>query len=103
MKVATIAFAALSVYFLGIVMLASAGTPAPAMGLDRCKTCHPSAHPDGWTQSTHGSAVRSGVIPAAECTRCHATSECTNCHKLTKTMQAPMESEPQIPPPSTQQ
>lgn len=103
MKAAIIAFAALSVYLLGMVMLASAGAQAPAMGLDRCKLCHPAAHPEGWAQETHGGAVRSGVTPAAECTRCHATRECTNCHELTRAMQAPMESGPQIAPPSTQQ
>lgn len=103
MKVATIAFAALAVYLLGMAMLASAGTSAPATGSDRCKLCHPAAHPDGWVRSTHGNALSSGVIPTAECTRCHVTSECTSCHELTKKMQAPMESEPQLPPPSTPQ
>lgn len=103
MKTATIVLAALSVYFLGIAMLVSAGAAAPATGPDRCKLCHTAAHPDGWARITHGSALSSGAIPTEECTRCHATSECTGCHELTKTMQAPIESEPQIPQPSTQQ
>lgn len=80
MKVATVALAAVAVYLLGLAMIASATASVPVGGTDRCRTCHTSAHPQGWTRSTHGAVIGSGEVPAAWCTRCHTTSYCSSCH-----------------------
>lgn len=87
MKVITVALAALAVFFLAVGMLASSQAAAPAAAMDRCRTCHPSAHPDGWTQSVHITTLNSGVVLQAQCTNCHATSYCTTCHARYGVMQ----------------
>ena len=89
MKPLTIAAAALAVFFLALSMLISAPAPAPAAatGMDRCLMCHPLAHPDDWTKTSHITDIKSGVVSAGECTRCHSTMYCVNCHAEYQAMQ----------------
>lgn len=98
MKTVTVLLAALAVFFLAIGMLASAQVAAPAPAMDRCMTCHPSAHPDGWTQSVHITKLKSGEVPMVQCTSCHATSYCTGCHAQYKAVQQQGGSGPTQPP-----
>ena len=87
MKALTIAVAALAVFFLALSMLISAPVAAPANGMDACMMCHPQAHPAGWEQSLHITDLKSGVVTASECTRCHDAQYCVQCHAQVQAMQ----------------
>jgi hypothetical protein len=87
-KYLSVGAAGLAVFLLLLVTLMSAPAPAPATnsGFDRCRMCHPTAHPDGWTMKLHAREIQSGQVAEAECQRCHSAQDCTQCHAAYRSM-----------------